>query len=187
MKDSSPAEPRYVGGTTPEHVLFVVALSGVLRSASGTSYGAALDPAGTYAFISRANGQQILAFAIDQQTFAMTAGPTTTVAFYPAGVIVNPKAPFLYAAGLVPGATLGAFAIADGGALSPIATDGGAPGVPGFPMAFDPSGEHLYVGGTAPLFSEVRVNADGTLAATGVVSTETSTASPGPSFVWVRF
>jgi len=99
MKDSSPAEPRYVGGTTPEHVLFVVALSGVLRSASGTSYGAALDPAGTYAFISRANGQQILAFAIDQQTFAMTAGPTTTVAFYPAGVIVNPKAPFLYAAG----------------------------------------------------------------------------------------
>jgi len=54
-------------------------------------------------------------------------------------------------------------------------------------MTFDPSGEHLYVGGTAPLFSEVRVNADGTLAATGVVSTETSTASPGRSFVWVRF
>ena len=148
-----------------------------------SSFGVALAPNGGTAYVTSLLAQRVLAFHVDTSTLALTPLPTADASVSPFAVAVHPSAPYVYAAGN--GNGVSSFAIDGTGA----ATESAHVNETGFgqPIAMDPQGRFLYVGGVPGNGSVAVFTVNGATLAPGPTTDNADAAAyvPQRTFAWV--
>jgi 6-phosphogluconolactonase (cycloisomerase 2 family) len=89
-------------------------------SPSTEAYAITTDPAGQFLFLSAANDAQVVVFAINQTTGALTTVGTFATAGFAGGITTDGLGKYLYVTQANLGTEVTAFAIATSGALTPV-------------------------------------------------------------------